>query len=996
MSAGVGYRGLKNFIDEIRQCQSKEQENARIDKELANIRTKFKSDRGKQPTMTQAVQSRTTTTNSPQPSSSSSFLPARDRARDPDPLPGLSSYEKKKYIWKLLYIYVLGYDVEFGHMEAVALISSTKFSEKQVGYIAASVLLHENLEFVRLVINTMQKDLVSRDENWQCMALTAIANMGGREFAEALSGEVLKLLLSSSTRTVVRKKAALCVLRLFRRNPDIIDVNTFALKIGNLLQERDLGVLLSSMSLLCGVVSVDSKGYEVVIPKVVGVLERVAKGIDIPQDYTYYGIPSPWLHVKALRVLHYFPVIENDNVWTKLSEILRRTISSAPIDKNTNKNNALHAILFESISLMMHLNMDSEVLAQCVTLLGKFVSIKEPNIRYLGLENMSRLSLVPEMMSTIKSHQEQIVLSLHDPDISIRRRALDLLYRMCDSENSHEVVDQLLNYLTTADFAIREELALKIAILSERFASSLKWYVDVIISLIDKAGDHVSDEVWYRVVQIVTNNEDLQSHAAANVLRKLQDGSSHETMLKLSSYILGEFGQLLQGSEREIFHILKDRMGSASALTKGLILSAFAKIETRNPDDAEVIEAIKEIFRRYGTIPDAELQQRAVEYAALSGMKEAATVMALMPKFPERESSLLKLMAAETAENSLPIGRARASDKDADALPSAGQSNDLLGLEDTIEGTVPVVPLELAHPKAAQNDPMDLLEGLSVSEPAAPAPASVQPAASDPFGIGGFSDLTVQNDTSTSLQPQLMGGTLEGWYTKLCVANKGVLYQDQFLQIGVKADFQKAQGRLVLFLGNKHAGELSNVVLSIPPIPSYRIQVGNVPSAIAAQAQVQVPIAVSCVEPSLDVPKLQVVYQVEGQPLKLDLQLPLIPTKFFSPVQNIDANSFFGAWKSIPSAPLKLQQILKCEDTIDISRVQGLVGSVGFTVAQGLDPSPNNIVGVGAFNCESSGETMVMLRLEVDPNTKKQYRITVASNNALLTSSTKELLLKNL
>ena len=931
---------------------------ARIDKELANIRTKFKADRS------------------------------------------LSSYEKKKYIWKLLYIYVLGYDVEFGHMEAVALISSQKFSEKQVGYIAASVLLHENLEFVRLVINTMQKDLLSRDENYQCMALTAIANMGGREFAEALSGEVLKLLISSSTRNVVRKKAALCVLRLFRRNPDIISVDTFALKMGNLLQERDLGVLLSSMSLLCGVVSQDSTGYDVVIPKVVGVLERVAKGIDIPQDYTYYGIPSPWLHVKALRVLHYFPVIENDAVWTKLSEILRRTISSAPIDRNTNKNNALHAILFESISLMMHLNMDSEVLTQCVTLLGKFVSIKEPNIRYLGLENMSRLSLVPEMMTTIKAHQEQIQQSLNDPDISIRRRALDLLYRMCDSANAHEIVDQLLTYLTTADFAIREELALKIAILSERFASSLQWYVDVIISLIDKAGDHVSDQVWYRVVQIVTNNESLQSHAAANVLKKLQDGSGHETMLKLSSYILGEFGQLLEGSaKREIFHLLKDRLGSASTLTKGLILSAFAKILVRtNPEDLEVAQSIKEVFKRYGSIPDAELQQRSVEYAVLAGKKEASTVMSLMPKFPERESSLLKLMAPEQTESSLPVARAQKVDREADALPPGAQAGDLLGLEDTLEASIPVVPLE-DPVKVTESDPLDLLAGLSVTEPApaaATAAAGLVADVSDPFG--GFSDLTVPGDNGSALdlQPQLMGGTLEGWYSKLCLSDKGVLYQDQFLQIGVKADYHKSQGGIMLFLGNKHTADLSGIVLSVPPVPAYRIQLGSVPGAIAAAAQVQVPISVYCVEATLDVPKLQVVYYVQGKAVKLSLQLPVIPTKFFAPVANVDANAFFSTWKTITEAPLKLQQIVQTENPIDMGRVKNVVTCAGLTVAEGLDPSPSNVVGVGAFNCEAAGETVVMLRLEVDPRSQKQYRITVASNNGLLTSSTKEFLVKEL
>jgi AP-2 complex subunit alpha len=34
--------------------------------------------------------------------------------------------------------------------------------------------------------------------------------------------------------------------------------------------------------------------------------------------------------------------------------------------------------------------------------------------------------------------------------------------------------------------------------------------VDVILQLIDKAGDFVSDDIWFRVVQFVTNNEDLQ------------------------------------------------------------------------------------------------------------------------------------------------------------------------------------------------------------------------------------------------------------------------------------------------------------------------------------------------------------------------------------------------------------------------------------------------------------------------------------------------------
>jgi len=47
----------------------------------------------------------------------------------------LGGYDKKKYVWKMLYIFMLGYEVDFGHMEAMGLISSQKFAEKQVGYI---------------------------------------------------------------------------------------------------------------------------------------------------------------------------------------------------------------------------------------------------------------------------------------------------------------------------------------------------------------------------------------------------------------------------------------------------------------------------------------------------------------------------------------------------------------------------------------------------------------------------------------------------------------------------------------------------------------------------------------------------------------------------------------------------------------------------------------------------------------------------------------------
>lgn len=56
--------------------------------------------------------------------------------------------------------------------------------------------MHENSDFLRLVTNSIRKDLDSNNEINNCLALHAIANVGGQEMAEALAPDVHRLLIS--------------------------------------------------------------------------------------------------------------------------------------------------------------------------------------------------------------------------------------------------------------------------------------------------------------------------------------------------------------------------------------------------------------------------------------------------------------------------------------------------------------------------------------------------------------------------------------------------------------------------------------------------------------------------------------------------------------------------------------------------------------------------------------------------------------------------------
>lgn len=47
-----------------------------------------------------------------------------------------------------------------------------------------------------------------------------------------------------------------------------------------------------------------------------------------------------------------------------------------------------------------------------------------------------------------------------EKDVSVRQQAVDLLYAMCDKTNAEEIVQEMLNYLETADYSIREEMVI--------------------------------------------------------------------------------------------------------------------------------------------------------------------------------------------------------------------------------------------------------------------------------------------------------------------------------------------------------------------------------------------------------------------------------------------------------------------------------------------------------------------------------------------------------
>ncbi|KAK9889257.1 hypothetical protein WA026_004534 [Henosepilachna vigintioctopunctata] len=916
---GDGMRGLAVFISDIRNCKSKEAEIKRINKELANIRSKFKGDKT------------------------------------------LDGYQKKKYVCKLLFIFLLGHDIDFGHMEAVNLLSSNKYSEKQIGYLFISVLVNTNSELIKLIIQSIKNDLASRNPIHVNLALQCIANIGSREMAEAFGNDIPKLLVSGDTMDVVKQSAALCLLRLFRTSQEIIPGGEWTSRIIHLLNDQHMGVVTAATSLIDALVKKNPEEYKGCVSLAVSRLSRIvtASYTDL-QDYTYYFVPAPWLSVKLLRLLqNYTPPAEDPGVRGRLNECLETILNKAqepPKSKKVQHSNAKNAVLFEAISLIIHNDSEANLLVRACNQLGQFLSNRETNLRYLALESMCHLATSEFSHEAVKKHQEVVILSMKmEKDVSVRQRAVDLLYAMCDKSNAEEIVQEMLNYLETADYSIREEMVLKVAILAEKYATDYTWYVDVILNLIRIAGDYVSEEVWYRVIQIVINRDEVQGYAAKTVFEALQAPACHENMVKVGGYILGEFGNLIAGDQRSSptvqFQLLHSKYHLCSPMTRALLLSTYVKFINLFP---EIRTQVQEVFKQHSNLrsADAELQQRASEYLQLSIIASSdvlATVLEEMPAFPERESSILavlkkkkpgRLPENEIKETKSPVVTNNHTNNEPQTISSTS-SADLLGLS---------TPTQPSSSSNTGGGLLDVLGDVYGHKPSAPLTSTIQPNTSN--------------------------------FKKFVCKNNGVLFENDLIQIGVKSEFRQNLGRLGLFYGNKTNVPLQsfvpNLLWSEEQSSKLIIQMKPVEPVLEAGAQRQQTINAECIDDYTDTPSIGLSFLYNNMPQKITFKLPLTLNKFFEPT-DMNAESFFARWKNLGSTnQQRSQKIFKASGAMDLQAAKPKIIGFGMQLLEDIDPNPDNFVCAGIIHMRSQ-QVGCLLRLE--PNkTAQMYRLTVRSS----------------
>ncbi|KYM75625.1 AP-1 complex subunit gamma-1 [Atta colombica] len=667
-----------------------------------------------------------------------------------------STFREEDSVWrcrniaKLLYIHMLGYPAHFGQLECLKLIASPRFTDKRIGYLGAMLLLDERQDVHLLITNCLKNDLNSSTQFVIGLALCTLGAIASPEMARDLASEVERLMKSPNA--YIRKKAALCAFRIIRRVPELMEM--FLPATRSLITEKNHGVLITGVTLITEMCenSIDTLNHfkkecghreRKILLQIVPNLVRILKNLILAgysPEHDVSGVSDPFLQVKILRLLR---ILGRNDI--DASEAMNDILAQVATNTETSKNVG-NTILYETVLSIMDIKSESGLRVLAVNILGRFLLNNDKNIRYVALNTLLKTVYVDT--SAVQRHRSTILECLKDPDVSIRRRAMELSFALVNSNNIRNMMKELLLFLERADPEFKAQCSSNIVMSAERFAPNKRWHLETLFKVLVAAGNYVRDDVVACTIQLISETQSQQGYAVSALWRALEkDTSDKQPLAQVATWCIGEYGDLLlygppsedaetpiNLTEDEIIDVYQRLLWNPqnTVITKQYTLLSLTKLSTRFQKGHE---KICQIIDTFGSNLHIELQQRGIEFSQLF-RKYDHLRPALLERMPPMETARPQANGIIGMMN----GEPEPEDEKSTMLESATTTSDSSALLDLLGTTDVGITTPATNNKnsssstiaaAHNNDLLDLLGSLDLNTPTPVAPTlPLQPQAS--------------------------------------------------------------------------------------------------------------------------------------------------------------------------------------------------------------------------------------------------------------------------
>uniref|UniRef100_A0A8C3G1N7 AP-3 complex subunit delta-1 n=1 Tax=Cyclopterus lumpus TaxID=8103 RepID=A0A8C3G1N7_CYCLU len=482
---------------------------------------------------------------------------------------------KANAVCKLTYLQMLGYDVSWAAFNIVEVMSSSKFTYKRIGYLAASQCFHESTDVIMLTTNQIRKDLSSPNQYDTGVALTGLSCFVTPDLARDLANDIMTLM--SHTKPYIRKKAVLIMYKVFLKYPESLRPAFPRLK--EKLEDPDPGVQSAAVNVICELARRNPKNYLSLAPLFFKLMTSSTNNWVLIKIIKLFGALTPLeprLGKKLIEPLT--NLIHSTSAMSLLYECVNTVIAGHDVNGSP---------FLPPFSLALFLFLRFQL---CVQKLRILIEDSDQNLKYLGLLAMSKI--LKTHPKSVQSHKDLILQCLDDKDESIRLRALDLLYGMVSKKNLMEIVKKLMLHVDKAEgTTYRDELLTKIIDICSQsnyqYITNFEWYISILVELTRLEGTRHGHLIASQMLDVAIRVKAIRVFAVAQMATLLDNahlmtGNVQRKgiceVLYAAAWICGEFSEHLENPMQTLEAMLRPKVATLPGHIQAVYVQNAAKL----------------------------------------------------------------------------------------------------------------------------------------------------------------------------------------------------------------------------------------------------------------------------------------------------------------------------------------------------------------------------------------------------------------------------------